>query len=125
MSSKSQNVNFSRVKAKDIRINQEMDTGDKKTSPTSKEEFVDSVRQLINQLERVSSEHPDITDAISELRSLLQETQKSNPEPTVIKRFLASAKGLLVDAAESVTAVGTISTGITILISAIKLLFGT
>ena len=125
MTSKSQSVNFSRVKARDIRVSQEMDTGSKTISPTSKEEFVASVNQLINRLQKVSDKHPDIKDAISELRALLKETQKPKPEPTVIKRFLTSAKGLLVEAAEAVTAVNTISTGITTLIGAIKLIFGT
>ena|SRR5688572_5601037 len=123
MSSKSQSVNFSRVKARDIHVNQEMDTG-RLTSPSSKEEFIALVKQLINQLQKVSDEHPDIKDAISELRGLLRETQKTKPEPTLIKRFLTSAKGLLVDAAETVTAVGKISLGITTLISTIKLIFG-
>jgi hypothetical protein len=124
MSNKSQSVNINHVKARDIKINQTMGDGDLFTAPASKDEFISSVKKLVAELRSASDELPDIDDAIAELKSLLEEAKKPKPEPSAIKRFLLSAKGLLADIAGTVNTVSVVTAGITTLIGTIKPIFG-
>jgi acetylglutamate synthase len=123
MSPNNQSANFNHVTARDITVKQSIVTGSGISEPLSKDEFISTVHKLINELQRVSDQHPEIGDAILELESVIQETQRAKPEPSAIKRFLNTARGALMDVAESVTAIGTINTAITMLIGTIRTIF--
>jgi hypothetical protein len=124
MSSNSQNVNFNNVKARDIKVKQSLHANVGISQPTSKEEFTSVINKLIGELENIANNNQDIEDAITELKLAHQETRKKKPETSAIKRFLTAAKGSLVDVSQSVAAVGTIVTTITMLIGTLKPLFG-
>lgn len=124
MSSNSQNVNINNVKARDIKVKQSLRSGVDIPKPQNKGDLLFAISQLITELQKISNEDPDIKDAILELTAALQETKKSKPESSKIKRFLNSAKGVLVDVSDSVGAISTITTTITMLIGTLKTIFG-
>lgn len=124
MASNSQSVNITNSKTGNVNIDQSMGLSSDLPKPSSKDEFVTAINKLVAELQKVSSEHPDIEDAIAELKAAIQETKKAKPEPSAIKRFLNTAKGALVDVAETVTAIGTVTATITMLIGTLRVIFG-
>lgn len=89
----------------------------------TRESFLSELDRVIVSLGRFKN-YPEVIEAINEIKFAKAESQKSQPAPNVIKRFLNSAKGILRDIAESVTTIGAIVGGITLLIEAIKPVFG-
>jgi hypothetical protein len=92
--------------------------------PNTKTEFITAIFRLITDLEKFSGLHPDVEDAIEELRSAHAEARKNRPNPAEIKHYMNSAKGTLMEVEKTVPEAEPIIFGISMLTGEIKNIFG-
>jgi hypothetical protein len=88
------------------RARQFMPTGKEIPVPINKTEFITTIFRLITDLQKITAQSTDIEDAIEELRLAHTEARKSRPNPAELKRFMNSAKGILVEVEKIVPEVG-------------------
>jgi hypothetical protein len=72
-------------------------------------EFVDTLSQVIRDLEKYNKRTGGLEDAIDELRSAREKSESSSPDPSTITRFLRSAKGMIEEVAGSAAGVSSIA----------------
>jgi hypothetical protein len=101
-----------------------MSTGKEVPVPINRTEFITTIFRLTTDLQKLSRQHPDIEDAIEELRLAHAESRKSKPASTELKRLMNSAKGILVDVEKTVPEVAPVIGAITMMTGVIKNIFG-
>ena len=105
------------------RRRQFMPVGKEISVPLNKGEFVTALLRLIMDLDKITSQHPDIADAIEDLRSAHREALKNRPDPSEIKRVLKNARGTLVAVEKTVPEVALVLDGINTLAGVIQNIF--
>jgi hypothetical protein len=106
------------------RKRQFMPPGREISVPLSKGEFVTALLRLIMDLDKITNQHPEIADAIEDLRSAHREAIKNRPESSEIKRLLKNARGTLVVVEKTVPEVALVLDGINSLAGVIPNIFG-
>jgi hypothetical protein len=91
--------------------------------PLNKGEFVNALLRLIMDLDKITSQHPDIADAIEDLRLAHRESLKNQPDPAEIKRCLKNARGTLTAVENTVPEVPPVLDGINTLAGVIQNIF--
>ena len=108
-----------------VSINQTMSSegdsfvGDEKR----RQEFVKNLAQAIGELEKHKNKSEKVVEALNELKSAKTESEKKEPEPSIISRFLRSAKGIVEEVVGTVTGISTVATTITSLIKILPEIF--
>ena len=105
------------------RKRQFMPVGKEISVPLSRGEFVSALLRLIMDLDKITSQHPDIADAIEDLRTAHREAIKNKPDPSEIKRLLKNARGTLVAVEKTVPEVALMLDGINTLAGVIQNIF--
>ncbi len=106
------------------RQRQFMPLGKEISVPLSKGEFVSALLRLIMDLDKITSQHPDIADAIDDLRTAHREATRNRPDPSEIKRMLKNARGTLAAVEKTVPEVALVLDGINTLAGVIQNIFG-
>jgi hypothetical protein len=106
------------------RKKQFMPSGKDLPVPLNKNEFINNLLRLIMDLEKITNQHPDIDEAVDDLRSAHREALKNRPDSLEIKRFLRSAKGTLVDVERTVPEATSVLDGLSMLTGIVKNIFG-
>jgi hypothetical protein len=101
-----------------------MSTGKDIPVPINRTEFVTTIFRLMSDLQKLSPQHPDIEEAIEELRSARDEARKSKPSQAELKRMMNSAKGILVEVEQTVPEVRPVIDAITMMTRNIRNIYG-
>jgi hypothetical protein len=105
------------------RKGQFMPAGKEISVPLSKGEFATALLRLIMDLDKITGQHPDIADAIEDLRLAHREALKNQPDPAEIKRLLKNARGTLTAVEKTVPEVAPVLDGISTLAGVIQNIF--
>jgi len=105
------------------RRRQFMPAGREMPVPLSKGEFVTALLRLIMDLDKITSQHPDIADVIADLRLAHRESLKNRPDPAELTRLLKNASGTLTAVEKTVPEVAPVLEGINTLAGVIQNIF--
>jgi len=107
-----------------LNMNQTNVSQSQENSITTREDFLGEIDRISDFLQNYKNVHPDVREALGELKLAKDEAQKKSPNPSAIKRFLNSAKGLIEEVAGTVKNVSAIGTAITALVKVAQIIFG-
>lgn len=126
LKSNNQNITMGDVNIQKGRLNirQQIASQNESTSITTQKEFIDELGNVIDLLSKYRGSFQVTQEALNELKSAKLEASKETANPSIIRRFLNNARGILEDVAGGVTDISTIAASLAALSKLVSVIFG-